>query len=135
MFYGLSFAFAEKAFKLTNVTTYLVLNATTGLAAAAAFVLIKGAPEVSLDFTNDNKSLATVAVAVIAPTLGWIFTMFAIKSTSASYAAFTEISYPLFTVLFLFLFFGLRSLDWTIMLGGLLIMAGSCLMIWGQSGK
>lgn len=135
MFYGLAFAFAEKAFKLTNVTTYLVLNATAGLAAAAAFVLIKGAPEVSLDFTNDNKSLATVAVAVIAPTLGWIFTMFAIKSTSASYAAFTEISYPLFTVLFLFIFFGLRSLDWTIMLGGLLIMAGSFLMIWGQNGK
>jgi len=132
MFYGLAFAFTEKALKLVNISTYLMLSGATGLAVAAAFVLFKG-QSVSFEFTNNSKSLAIVATAILAPSLGWLFTAFAIKSTSASYAAFAEISYPLFTVLFLFLFFGMRTLDWTLLVGGLLIMSGSFLMIYGQS--
>ena len=132
MFYGLAFAFTEKALKLVDISTYLILGALAGVAMASSLVVLRGQP-LSFDFINSTKSLAIVAVAVLAPSLGWLFTMFAIKTTSASYAAFAEISYPLFTVLFLALFFGLRSLDWTILLGGILIMSGSFLMIWGQS--
>lgn len=132
MFYGLAFAFTEKALKLVDISTYLILGALAGVAMASSLVVLRGQP-LSFDFINNTKSLAVVAVAVLAPSFGWLFTMFAIKTTSASYAAFAEISYPLFTVLFLALFFGLRTLDWTIILGGALIMGGSFLMIWGQS--
>ena len=133
MFYGLAFAFAEKALNLINISTFLVINAFATFVIASTFVLLRGQPLSLEGATSNPKNLAIIGIAIVAPTLGWLFTMFAIKTTSASYAAFAEISYPLFTVLFLFLFFGLRSLDWTILLGGALIMSGSFLMIWGQS--
>lgn len=96
------------------------------------FIKLKGEP-LSFTFLESKSALAIVLTAVIAPTLGWVFTMFAIKTTSATYASFAEISYPLFTLIFLFAFFGLRTIDWTIILGGALIMLGSFIMIYGQS--
>ncbi len=132
IFYGLAFAFTEKALKLTNITTYMLLNIIMSALIMLTFIKFKGEP-LSFDFLKHKSSLAIVLTAVIAPSLGWIFTMFAIKTTSASYAAFAEISYPLFTVIFLFAFFGLRTIDWTTIAGGLLIMTGSFLMIWGKT--
>ena len=132
MFYGLAFAFTEKALKLTTIGTYLTLSASAGIIISIAVTKIKG-EGFSFEFLNSKPDLAIVLTAVIAPCLGWVFTMFAIKTTSASYAAFAEISYPLFTVLFLFAFFGMRTIDWTTIAGGLLIMAGSFLMIWGKT--
>ncbi|MGH1398050.1 MAG: EamA family transporter [Alphaproteobacteria bacterium] len=132
MFYGLAFAFTEKALKLTNVSTYLAISIVSGALIMLAFIKLKGEP-LNFDFVKNKSTLAIVLTSVIAPSLGWIFTTFAIKTTSASYAAFAEISYPLFTVLFLFTFFGLRAIDWTTIAGGLLIMTGSFLMIWGKT--
>jgi len=132
MFYGLAFAFTEKALKLTNISTYMALSALAGVIVMGAFIKIKG-EALSFDFLADKTSLAIVLTAVVAPTLGWVFTMFAIKTTSASYASFAEISYPLFTLAFLFIFFGLRTIDWTVLLGGALIMVGSFIMVYGQT--
>ncbi|MFK7840291.1 MAG: EamA family transporter [Bdellovibrionales bacterium] len=132
MFYGLAFAFTEKALKLTNLATYMALSAIAGIIVMGVYIKLKGDP-LSFDFAFDKTSLVIVLTAVTAPTLGWVFTMFAIKTTSASYASFAEISYPLFTLLFLFIFFGLRTIDWTIILGGALIMAGSFIMVYGQT--
>lgn len=132
MFYGLAFAFTEKALKLTNISTYMALSAIAGMLVMFGFIKLKGEP-LSFTFLESKSALAIVLTAVIAPTLGWVFTMFAIKTTSATYASFAEISYPLFTLIFLFAFFGLRTIDWTIILGGALIMLGSFIMIYGQS--
>jgi len=131
-FYGLAFAFTEKALKLTTIGTYMALSAITGVIVMAAFIKLKGEP-ISFAFLESKSAAAIVLTAVIAPTLGWVFTMFAIKTTSATYASFAEISYPLFTLLFLFAFFGLRAIDWTVLLGGGLIMLGSFIMVYGQS--
>jgi len=132
MFYGLAFAFTEKALKLTSISTYMALSAAMGVVVMGIFIKLKS-ETLSFEFLNNKTSAAIVLTAILAPTLGWVFTMFAIKTTSASYAAFAEISYPLFTVAFLFVFFGLRGIDWTILVGGALIMLGSGLLIYGQS--
>ena len=132
IFYGLAFAFTEKALKLTTISTYLAMNAVVTIIVAACLIKAKG-EGLSFEFLNNKPTASIVLTAVIAPSFGWLFTMFAIKTTSASYAAFAEISYPLFTVLFLFIFFGMRTIDWTTIIGGLLIMAGSFLMIWGKA--
>ncbi len=132
LFYGLAFAFTEKALKLTNVSTYIILSGLASVAIALALTKMKG-EDFSFTFLQSKSELAIVLTAVIAPSIGWVLTMFAIKTTSASYAAFAEISYPLFTMLFLFAFFGLRTIDWTTIAGGLLIMTGSFLMIWGKT--
>lgn len=132
--YGLAFAFTERALKFTNLSTYMVLSALMGVVVMVGFVKLKG-ETVSFSFMESKTSALIVLTSVLAPTLGWVFTMFAIKTTSATYASFAEISYPLFTLMFLFTFFGLRSIDWTILAGGSLIMIGSFIMIYGQTGK
>lgn len=132
MCYGMAFAFMEKALKITNISTYMCLSALAGICVMFTVIKIKGEP-LSFDFLTDKVNIAIVLTAVFAPTLGWLFTMFAIKTTSASYAAFAEISYPLFTLVFLFVFFGLRSVNWTVLMGGALIMLGSFIMIYGQT--
>lgn len=132
MCYGLAFAFTEKALKITSAVTYLTISAAVGFFFILGLVAVKG-ERFSWGFLHNPKDMTIFLIAAIAPSLGWLFTTYAIKNTNASYAAFAEISYPLFTLLFLFIFFGLRSLDWTILLGGSLIMIGSFIMVYGQA--
>lgn len=134
MFYGLAFAMAEKALNITNVLTYMVINTGTGLLVLLYLFHVKG-EALNFSFAQDKRDIAFMVMAAGAPSLGWLFTLFAVRNTSALYASFAEISYPLFAVLFLFLFFGLRSIDWTILLGGGLIMLGSFIMLYGQAAK
>lgn len=132
MFYGLSFAFAEKVFKIINVSTFLFWSGF--LTFASCFLVAKLNNEsLVFDMGGSWSNLWFVVIATVVPSVGWLFTLYAIKNTSASYTAFAEISYPLFTILFLFLFFGLRAIDWTIILGGGLIMVGSLIMVYGQT--
>ena len=132
MCYGLAYAMSEKALKIVNIGTYMFCNALFGVFILLYLFHIKG-ESLKIDIIHDKKDLLFILVATAFPSLGWLFTMFAVKNTSALYTTFAEISYPLFTVLFLFLFFGLRSIDWTIILGGGLIMIGSFIMIYGQT--
>ncbi len=134
MCYGLAFAMTEKALKITNVVTYMAVNSASSFLIVAYLLWIKG-ESLKFDFIHDQKDLVLIIIAATIPTLGWTFTLFAVKNTSALYASFAEISYPLFTVIFLFIFFGLRSIDWTILLGGALIMIGSFIMVYGQSKR
>ncbi len=134
MFYGLAFAFTEKAMQMINVVTYMIVGSVVTIIMALGLTLVKDEP-VKWDFLNNKEAFIPVIVAVIAPALGWFFTIYAIKNTSAVYAAFSEISYPLFTLLFLFLFFGIRHFDWTILAGGSLVMIGSFILVYGQSAQ
>ncbi len=131
MSYGIAFAFSEHALKMTNVMTYMFLSSCVGLMSIFGLYFLKG-ERIEASFISDPRSILIVMIAVAAPSLGWLFTLFAVKNTNASYAAFAEISYPLFTVLALFIFFGYRMMAWQTLLGGVLIMIGSCIMVWGQ---
>ena len=134
MFYGIAFAFTESALKVTNIATYMLISCGLLAITVVGLLKIKG-ESLKFDFLQNNADTWLVLVAVAAPSIGWLFTTYAIKNVNASYAAFAEISYPLFTVLALFLFFGLRSLDWSVAVGGLLILAGSSILIMGQLAK
>lgn len=134
MCYGLAFAFTESALKLTNVATYMIVSLGVLLLTCFGLVYIKG-EQPNYSFFKSPMDTAIVMIAVIAPALGWLLTTYAVKNVNASYAAFAEISYPLFTILFLFVFFGQRMFDWTTILGGLLIFSGSALLVIGQLSK
>lgn len=132
MCYGLAYAMTEKALKITNVGTYMTVNTLFGVIIILYLFTIKGEP-LKIDFTTSPKDLWFILLSTAMPSIGWVFTMFAVKNTSAVYTSFAEISFPLFTLLFMFLLFGLRSIDWTILIGGGLIMTGSLIMIYGQT--
>lgn len=134
MIYGLSFAFAEKALKLTNVATYMLFCCLSGMLTVATLIAVKK-EGLSFEFANNRDDILTMIMAVATPWLGWLLTIYAIKNTSAAYAAFAEISYPLFTVICLVLFFGVRQFDWHVLAGGALVMAGSFILVLGQTSK
>ena len=134
MFYGLAFAFTESALKLTNVATYMIVSLGVLILTVFGLMYIKG-EKADFAFAKNPADLAIVLVAVTAPALGWLLTTYGIKNVNASFAAFAEISYPLFTILFLFLFFGQRAFDWTTLVGGLLILTGSSVLVLGQLAK
>lgn len=129
--YGLAFAATERALTLTSASTYLLLSAIPGFIFVAGLIAVKG-EKLSWAFLENRGDVIIVAVAAIAPALGWLFTTYAIKNVNASYAAFAEISYPLFTLLFLFLFFGIKHFDWYVLVGGAFVMTGSFLLVFGQ---
>ncbi len=68
--------------------------------------------------------------AIIAFILGNIFIMQAINLKNATYANLIEISYPVFTILFTYLFFKNFHLNWTTLAGGALIFCGALLIVY-----
>ncbi len=115
-----------------NVSTYLFLGSAAGVCMAFILWAFKG-EAVSFGFLSEKPStLLMVLGTIILPGFGWILSMYAVQNISPAYTAFAEISYPLFTLLFLFLLFGVKHFDGHVLAGGLLIMIGSFVMVYGQ---
>ncbi len=132
IFYGMAYPFIEKSMESINVATYIFWSGIVSAIAGLLLWQFKNEP-ISLSFLSEKMSIiAMVLAAIILPTLGWLLTIYSVKTTSAGYTVFAEISYPLFTLLFLFLFFGVRHFDWSILAGGALVMLGSFILIYGQ---
>lgn len=131
MLYGLAFALMERVLQVTNVFTYMLMGGILFLPMIGLLSILKKEP-IDFGFLHDKSQLFMVFVAVVAPSLGWLLTAYTIKNVNASYAAFAEISYPLFTVLFAFLLLGVRQFDWHVLAGGALILIGSSVLVYGQ---
>lgn len=131
--YGLGYVLVERTMESINVFTYMVIGILATLIALVGIWYFKG-EAFSFNIPEANKwpTFAIIFLAAMAPTLGWVFTVYAIKDISPLYTAFAEVSYPLFIPLFAFLLFGARHLQWQTLLGGALIMAGAAVLILGQ---
>ncbi len=127
VFYGLSYAMTEKVMKDSGISTYMLASCFTGIIAVLAVHFLTPF-KINFSALIDIKSSSMIFVATWITTFAWLATLFAIKGISANYAAIGEISYPLFTVLFGYLFFN-RTIDWSLALGALLIIGGSFLIV------
>ncbi|MBL4803809.1 MAG: EamA family transporter [Alphaproteobacteria bacterium] len=131
MLYGLAFALMEKALQITNVVTYMLIGSAISIPLVLALVQIKKEP-LDFGFLQNKMDALIVLLAVIAPAAGWFLTAYTIKNVNAGYAAFAEVSYPLFTIIFLFVLFGIKHFEWHLLLGGSLVMLGSFILVMGQ---
>ncbi len=131
MFYGMGFALMDRALQATNVVTYMILGALISFPLVGILAYTKR-EKVSFEFINSWQDIALVIAAVLAPALGWFLTAYTIKNIGGAYAAFAEVSYPLFTILFLFAFFGIKNFDWHLLVGGCMIILGSFILVMGQ---
>ncbi len=130
--YGIGYLILEKAVAGVNLATLYFTGASLGIVISICYAFWQN-ETISYSFAKETPSLLLILIsATLATGMGWIFTTNAVKNTSAVYAAMGEVSYPLFTVLFAFLFFGVRYFDWTVLLGGALIMIGSFILVYGQ---
>lgn len=132
--YGMSFALMDRALQVTNVSSYLFFSVVIFLPMILALALFRH-ESISMDFVYRWQDMVLVAAAIIAPSLGWILTSYTIQNIGGGYAAFAEVSYPLFTILFLFLFFGIKQFDWHLLVGGLMVIVGSAILVLGQTAK
>ena len=134
--YGLSYVLLEKLLQSVSMLTFMITSCFCMMITIGVFSAFR--PDlISLDFAQDKKVLLMFAAAIIVGIAGWIGTLIGLQNTSATYVAFAEISYPIFTVLFLFLLFGEFQFTWHSLLGGILILAGSVVLVFSQiySGK
>lgn len=74
--------------------------------------------------------IAAFIGAIIAYIIGNLFIMQAIALKNATYANLIEITYPLFTIFFTYIFFRNFHLNWTTLAGGALIICGVLLIVY-----
>ncbi len=79
---------------------------------------------------NDVKISA--AVAMCTSILGALFLYKGIQASNATYASLIEITYPVFVAFFSFLIFRENHLNLTVVSGGILVMLGTSLVIYGN---
>lgn len=136
MCYGLSYILLEKTLGIhINPASFMVLSLMCNIVAILALVFWKGE---SMDFSQVMQSgwvVSMVFIAAVAPTLGWVITIYSIKNMSALYTALAETSYPLFTLAFGLLLFGIKTPNITTLAGGFLILAGAAIMIYGKNSE
>ncbi len=136
LLYGLGYVMIERVVGINiNATSFLIVSTV-----AQAFVIlglfIWKNEDIDLSGLMPNwQVLLIVIIAGLAPCIGWAITIYSIKHISALYTALAETSYPLFTLAFGFLLFGIRQFNMTTFLGGALILAGAAIMIYGQSSE
>ncbi|MCB1838926.1 MAG: EamA family transporter [Alphaproteobacteria bacterium] len=131
--YGLGYLMIERNTSNISVTAFLLLSCLMGLFNVFLLWLIKREPvDYSPLFESPGLLVALITTLFVAST-GWMITNFSIRGTSAVYAAMGEISYPFFVLFFGFLFFGIRHFDYSTLIGGALIFAGSFIMIYGRA--
>lgn len=131
--YGLNYTLVEKITRSVNMTTYYVCGVCVWITMIVVHGLIKKEKITVSELTDNPTLLLLIICATTAGSLGWVLTTYAAKHISAHYAAMGEISYPLFTLLFTFLLFGARNFDFTSIVGGILIMIGSFILVYGQA--
>lgn len=131
-FYGLSYVLLEKILKSVSMLSYMLVSSIFLTTVLIGIALLKPG-FVSFDFLSDRKTALVFVVAVVVGIAGWIATLIGLQNTSATYVSFAEISYPLFTLLFLFLLFGEHQLNVQSLIGGALVMAGSIVLLMSRT--
>jgi drug/metabolite transporter (DMT)-like permease len=125
--YGLGYVLLERMLSKVPLMLYTFCS-------SVFFVIIFGLAtymrkEMSFSFLSEPKIAGMFALTILINSVAWITTLLALKNTGAAYVAFAEISYPLFTLLFLYLLFGIQQWNWQSALGSILIFAGSLVLV------
>lgn len=136
MLFGICYVLIERTIGIhINPVTFLLINAIALLACVAGLVVFKGEVISFKGMFSSTPILLMTLIAISTAVVGWVLSVYAIKNVSAVYTAFSETSYPLFTLAFGFLLFGMRSYSLSTICGGLLILVGAVIMITGHPSQ
>lgn len=135
MCYGIGYVLIERVVGIhINTATFYAINTVICILVLLWFVFWQGE---SVDFKTFSSATAQtwllIIMAAAIPCLGWVFTIYAIRHTSAVFTAFAETSYPIFTMAFGFLLFGIRQVNPATIIGGVIIFMGAVIMVYGQN--
>lgn len=131
--WGIGYSLTEKVLHSGVSSSFFLLSLCCVSVPVYIFLsLYGGTARESIQALNSGNSLLLLAFvgAIIAYIFGNIFIMHAINLKNATYANLIEISYPVFTILFTYLFFKNFHLNWTTLAGGVLIFCGALLIVY-----
>ena len=126
--WGIHYPLIENALRRVSLVSVLVLT---------AFPIVLLVPFFAEALAADLRTLASMAMKDRVPVFSLALTSLAasvllflsIESKNATLASLIEITYPLFVALFAYLLFRQLHLSPSVLLGGLLILAGAALII------
>lgn len=127
LLWGLNYSLNERIFqgKIAPVTL-LALQALVGSVVFLAFGARGGVIRADLErLSLDSRTAAVVGLCLLTGVGANYLISLSIQSRNATVAGLIELSYPVFTVAFTWLLFGQNHMTPTVLLGGLLIVAGA----------
>ncbi|HYD03560.1 MAG TPA: DMT family transporter [Alphaproteobacteria bacterium] len=133
IFWGLNYVLGERILKQISVATLMSLELFFALIVVITVGLLKGSIATDLQTIWTDKKLAMfVILSIIAFTLGSIAIFSSIVAKNATLAGIIEVSYPLFIVLFSWLILGQSHLSKSVIIGGVMIIAGVLVVYLGS---
>lgn len=128
IFWGVTEVVAKVALRHINATPLSFIRTAIVALFYLLLLTIQGQPLLGLG----NKWWGVIGIALMGPTLARWFYLFALKRLPVSKASLVNQIQPIFVALVAFTFLGTIPgiRDW---IGGLLILAGCSVMIWGQN--
>lgn len=126
VFWGMNCAFLEKLLeKGFPVSLLMALESCMALPLFFGISYIRGTAKEGFDMLKEDTNLLYLLLAVSGSFLAATFFIFhSIQAKNATLAGLIEVSYPIFTILFTWLFFKQFHLNAYSAVGGILIMAG-----------
>jgi drug/metabolite transporter (DMT)-like permease len=102
-----------------------------GVLVAALLLILSGKRRLLMSELSElnTREIGWFLFSLVSASLGAWMTYLAVEAKNASLASMIEISYPLFVVLFTWIFFREIQLSGMTFLGGILVIAGVCLII------
>ncbi len=123
--WGIDYAIAEKVLQKMSVPTFIGTHLLFGFVAVGLYALWSG--RVYRDYVTilAHKSLMVwFLIGISAFVIGNVLICLVIQHQDATLGSLVEISYPLFVILFSWIFFRTSHLSWSVLLGGALIVSG-----------
>ena len=127
MVWGLVYAIDQQILAGMTPVMFLFIGSVVSAVIMLPFVLLGNDSLKSL-FVLGRTSLLLILASIVLATLADFFILSGIKHMDASTASIIEIAYPFFVVLFSYFFFK-SSPNIYFFIGGLLIFAGSAIII------
>ena len=133
--WGVSYAVSEQLLRKISVAAVMVTTSTATLAFALCLGLVGNSFAQDFDtLKKTSGAFPLVAISIVVYVAANCFILLSTKSKNATMAAMVEITYPLFTALFAWLFFRQVQVTAGTLLGAGLILAGvSCIYYFGKN--
>ena len=131
IFWGLCYATFERSLAHVSVATYMVAGGIVSILIAYPVAKFSQQP---IDFSplKGKEALIVFIVALASAQIAALATNFATYHVHSTYAAIGEISYPMFTMIFMYVLFQVNYFNWWTMIAMILITAGVVLLIYGE---
>lgn len=127
--WGMHYPLIDFAMKRLSVYTVLLISVIPIVAALPFFI-----DDVSKDIDTfkllPNKEQFLVLVVALTSTMGALLLYLSIDGKNATLASLIEITYPVFVVIFAYVFFREIHINASVLLGGILVLTGSVLIIY-----